>query len=133
MARNLKSDSDQKYTGVHSEVLKSLVSKCASMKSEMDEARGELGAAIKDAEDTHGIHRKAFKLALTLRNIEDAPRADFLRALNDYIAKLGLDAQGDLFDERDDDEDGEDEAPRETIAAAKVEGIERLKSIKPLN
>lgn len=99
MAEKLKSGASGKHTGVHPEVLKSLASQCAAMKADMDESRGELGAKIKDAEETHGIHRGAFKLALKLRNMEDAPRADFLRALNDYIDKMGLRAQADLFEE----------------------------------
>lgn len=131
MARKLKDDKSDKYTGVHAEVLKSLASSIGAMKADMDEARGEMGSAIKNAEEAHGVHRQAFKLALRLRNMEDAPRADFLRSLNDYIAKLGLDAQADLFDEdRDDaDEDGDDEP----ASPAPVEGIDNLRHIKPLN
>ena len=110
----------KKASGIHPEVLKSLIGKCDSIRAEMDEARGELGAAIKDAEDTHGINRKAFKLCLSLRRMEDDKRADFLRSLDDYRKKLGFDDQLDMF------EDGEgDEAKRRSTQGAKAAADDR--------
>ncbi|MHB2205032.1 hypothetical protein [Methylobacterium sp. CM6257] len=109
MAEKLK-NAKQK-PGIHPEVLKSLIAKCDGMKADMDEARGELGAAVKDAEDVHGINRKAFKLVLSLKHMEDDKRADFLRSLNDYVEKLDLGPQADLFDEGD-------EAARRTAQGA---------------
>jgi uncharacterized protein (UPF0335 family) len=98
--------------GIHPEVLKSLIAKCDGMKADMDEARGELGAAVKDAEEVHGINRKAFKLVLSLKRMEDDKRADFLRSLSDYVEKLDLGPQADLFDE------GDEEARRAAQGAA---------------
>ena len=83
--------------GIHPEVLKSLVAQCNGMKAEMDEARGELGAAVKNAEDTHGVNRKAFKLVLSMLRMEPAAKDDFLNSVIDYSQKLGLAPQGDLF------------------------------------
>lgn len=112
MAKKLTSE---KTTGIHPEVLKSLISKCDGMKAEMDEARGELGAAVKDAEETHGINRKAFKLVLSLKRMEQDKRDDFLRSLDDYREKLDLNPQPDLF------ADGEgDEAQRRAAQAEKA-------------
>ncbi|MEE7478448.1 hypothetical protein [Methylobacterium hispanicum] len=112
MAKKLTSE---KTTGIHPEVLKSLISKCDGMKADMDEARGELGAAVKDAEEVHGINRKAFKLALSLTRMEQDKRDDFLRSLDDYREKLDLNPQPDLF------ADGEgDEAQRRASQAAKA-------------
>lgn len=108
-----------KVTGVHPEVLKSLVRTCNAHKTDMDEARGELGAAVKNAEDAHGIHRKAFKLCLSLDRMEDAARADFLRAFDDYRGKLDLNPQPDMFDE------GGDEAQRRAEQEAKAESDDR--------
>ncbi|GEP06444.1 hypothetical protein [Methylobacterium oxalidis] len=126
MAEKLKSAT---RAGIHPEVLKSLISKCDGMKADMDEARGELGAAIKDAEDTHGIHRKAFKLVLSLKRMESAARADFLRALDDYREKLGLNPQKDLFDEAEGDEQAR-RAQQTEAAAAADRAAENSKTLK---
>jgi uncharacterized protein (UPF0335 family) len=112
MAEKLKK-TGSKAAGIHPEVLKSLISKCDGMKADMDEARGELGAAIKDAEETHGVHRKAFKMVLGLKRMETAARSDFLRAFDDYRTKLDLNDQPDMFD-------GGDEATRRAAEAAKA-------------
>ena len=131
MAEKLKQPAAKK-TGIHPEVLKSLISKCDGMKADMDEARGELGAAVKDAEEAHGINRKAFKLVLSLKRMEQDKRDDFLKSLSDYVAKLDLGPQADLFDEGD-------EAGRrasQDAAAAEQDQVgenkKRLKGIKQL-
>lgn len=100
MAEKLKQPAAKK-TGIHPEVLKSLIAKCDSMKADMDESRGELGAAVKDAEEAHGINRKAFKLVLSLKRMEQDKRDEFLKSLTDYVEKLDLGPQADLFDEGD--------------------------------
>ncbi len=70
---------------------------------------------MKDAEEVHGINRKAFKLALSLTRMEQDKRDDFLRSLDDYREKLDLNPQPDLF------ADGEgDEAQRRAAQAAKA-------------
>ena len=71
----------------------------------MDEARGELGAAVKDAEETHGINRKAFKLAMSLSRMDESKRSDFLRSLDDYRAKLELNPLPDMFADGHGDEE----------------------------
>ncbi|MFE1598211.1 hypothetical protein [Methylobacterium sp. ID0610] len=88
-----------KPKGIHPEVLKSLVGKCQGIKADLDEARGELGSAIKDAEETHGINRPAFKLAMKLQGMETDKRRDFMRSLADYCDKLGLNDQADMFED----------------------------------
>jgi len=133
MAEKLKK-SGPKAAGIHPEVLKSLISKCDGMKADMDEARGELGAAIKDAEETHGVHRKAFKQVLALKRMESAARSDFLRAFDDYREKLDLNDQPDMFDEGDEQsrrdaqsaKAAEDAAIVEKNAAALKGGIKQL-------
>ena len=126
MAKKL-SESGKKQDGIHPEVLRSLIKKCDAIKGEMDETRGELGAAVKDAEEAHGVHRRAFKLALSLNRMEEAARSDFLRALDDYRGKLGFDDQADMFDDAPGDgaaagagDDG-DEALRRLQQGAKAE------------
>ncbi|GJE13668.1 hypothetical protein [Methylobacterium longum] len=131
MAEKLKQAAAKKI-GIHPEVLKSLISKCDGMKADMDEARGELGAAVKDAEEAHGINRKAFKLVLSLKRMEQDKRDDFLKSLSDYVTKLDLGPQADLFDEGD--EAGR-RAAQDAAAAEQdqfAENKKRLKGIKQL-
>ncbi|GEL44264.1 hypothetical protein MEX01_48550 [Methylorubrum extorquens] len=90
-----------KKDGIRADVLRALINKCDEMRSDMDEARGELGSAVKDAEETHGINRKAFKLAMSLMRMEETKRSDFLRSLDDYRAKLELNPLPDMFEEGD--------------------------------
>ncbi|ACA18447.1 hypothetical protein M446_4089 [Methylobacterium sp. 4-46] len=110
-------------TGINPKVLDSLVRKCEGIKGEMDECRGELGAAIKDAEEAHGVHRKAFKQMIALRKMDEAARADYLRAFDDYREKLGLNAQADMFDEPP-------RASADPGAKQAAENVERLKGMK---
>lgn len=91
----------KKKDGIRADVLRALINKCDEMRSDMDEARGELGSAVKDAEETHGINRKAFKLAMSLMRMEETKRSDFLRSLDDYRAKLELNPLPDMFEEGD--------------------------------
>lgn len=107
MAKKLKPDTnDDEGRGgggreIAKSVLRGLVNTCNFQKGKLDEARGEYGPMIKSAEDKHGIHRKAFKLSLTLDNMEPAARSDFLRAFDDYREKLGFDDQDDLLSSGD--------------------------------
>ena len=132
MAEKLKAKKD---TGIAPSVLKSLIDVCNSHKGDMDEARGELGAAVKKAEDVHGVHRKAFNDCRKLTRMEDSARADYLRAFDDYRAKLDLNPAPDLFDEG---KDGDEAARRATQDAAAsdqdqvAENKARLKGIKQL-
>ena len=79
--------------------LKQIVRAYEDHKGEMDEARGEIGALLKDAESTHGLHRAAFKQAVKLKNSAPEKCADFLRAFDSYRHILGLDDQVDLFED----------------------------------
>ena len=102
-------------TGVQKQVLESLVAKANGIQADMDTSRGELGSAVKNAEDTHGVHRKAFKQVCTLTRMEQGKRDEYLRAFDDYRDKLNLHPDPDLF------EDGGDEAKRRQAQDAKAE------------
>lgn len=136
MAEKLKK-TGSKAAGIHPEVLKSLVSKCDGMKADMDEARGELGAAIKDAEETHGVHRRAFKMVLGLKRMESAARSDFLRAFDDYRTKLDLNDQPDMFAEAEGDEAARrakveaDAAAADTAAEKNTKALKGIKQLEP--
>ncbi|TGY87337.1 hypothetical protein E5163_14815 [Marinicauda algicola] len=94
--KQLREETDQ--TRMPSEeVLKNLARQVTSAKAEMDEARGEIGAMIKSAEETHNVHRKAFKLCLQLDRMDDDKRDAFLAHFDDYREKLKLDRAGKLF------------------------------------
>lgn len=129
MAEKLNSKSD-KQTGVNASVLRSLVNVCNGHKAEMDESRGELGAAVKKAEEVHGVHRRAFKLCLTLDRMEDAARGDFLRAFDDYRAKLDLNPPADLFADGEGDEEKRRAAQAAKGAAEDSQAEKNTKALK---
>jgi len=138
MAEKLASKTD-KQTGVNATVLRSLVNVCNGHKHEMDESRGELGAAVKKAEEVHGVHRRAFKLCLSLDRMEEAARGDFLRAFDDYRTKLDLNPPADLFAEGEGDEEqrraaqagkaAADDSVAEKNAKALKAGIKQLDAV----
>ncbi len=103
----------KKKDGIRADVLRALVNKCDGMKADMDEARGELGAAVKDAEEVHGINRKAFKLCMSLQRMEETKRDDFLRSFDDYRAKLELNPDPDLFEEGDEEKRRAEQAEKQ--------------------
>lgn len=127
MAERLKSKTP-KAAGINPTVLQALISKCETIKTKMDGQRGELGAAVKNAEDAHGVHRKAFKLALTVKNMDESARADFLRAFDDYRDKLGFNDQGDMFA---DDKTGEKGDPDAAAVAKNTEALKGVKQLEP--
>ncbi len=107
---------------VNKKVFDTLVSRVSTMNSKMSETRGELGSFIKDAEETHGIHRGAFKLAVKLHNMEDLKMKDFLRGFDLYREYLKLDTRAaqDLL-ANDGEEEGDDEGEQDEAGAADEE------------
>lgn len=79
--------------------LKQILGNYRSMKDDMDEARGDIGNMLKNAENDLGLHRGAFKLAAKLNGQSPEKRADFLRAFDSYRHILELDDQPDMLDE----------------------------------
>ena len=80
------------------DLLEELVSECGNYQAEMDSARGSMGTAIKTREESHNLHRKAFKWAMQLRRMEPEKRTALLQDLKLYIKWLDLDNQPDLFE-----------------------------------
>lgn len=95
---------------VNKKVFETLVSRAASINSKMATQRGEIGTLMKDAEETHGVHRGAFKLALKLNGMEDLKMKDFLRSFDIYREYLKLDTRGtsDLLENEGDEAEGDD-------------------------
>lgn len=96
---------------VNKKVFETLVSRAASINSKMATQRGEIGTLMKDAEETHGVHRGAFKLALKLNGMEDLKMKDFLRSFDIYREYLKLDTRGTsdmLENDGDEAEEGDD-------------------------
>ena len=60
-------------------------------KGKADEARGDMGATLKNAQNDHNIHRKAFKLAMQVLNMDDTKKAEFLAHFDHYREQMGLD------------------------------------------
>lgn len=81
---------------VDPDALKSLVSQIETMKSDMDDARSEMGTLYKNAENDLGINRMALKQAIKLKNMESLKRSEWLRSFNAYCEILGVNAQGEL-------------------------------------
>lgn len=69
-----------------------------NLKQEMDDTRTDIANLLKTAEETHGIHKAAFKLIHKLQNMSSEKRADFLRAFDSYRHILELDDQPDMLD-----------------------------------
>lgn len=102
MAKKLK-DAVKQQGLTEPEFLDKFTQRIASMEEDMASARGELGSAYKNAETEKGLHRKAFKLAHTLRKMAVEKRADFLRAFDHYRDAMVLDGeQSDLFEDNPD-------------------------------
>jgi len=70
----------------------------AALKAKSAEVRGKIGAAVKNAEEDHGIHRGASALWIKLDRMEDEARDAFLKAFDDMRTALGYATQSDLFD-----------------------------------
>lgn len=80
------------------DVVKKQAAGMSTLKSSMDEVRGEMGQLVKDGEETHGIHRGAMKQAFKLSRMESGSRAEYLRHFDHYRAALALDDQQSLLD-----------------------------------
>lgn len=104
MAKKLSANADQNMP--NGEVLKSVISRMNGAKAKMDEARGDLGSIIKNAEDSHNIHRAALKLVAKLEKMDSAKLSDWLAHFDHYRQVRGLDqmAGPSMFDDPDADE-----------------------------
>ena len=69
----------------------------AALKAKSAEVRGKIGAAVKNAEEDHGIHRGASALWIKLDRMEEEARDAFLKAFDDMRTALGYATQTDLF------------------------------------
>ena len=76
--------------------LKALVAEIEAMKSDMDDARSEMGTLYKNAENDLGINRMALKQAIKLKNMESVKRAEWRRSFENYNEILGNNDQGEL-------------------------------------
>lgn len=67
------------------------------LKSKAASIRGDIGAAVKNAEEDYGIHRGASALWIKLEGMADEQRDAFLKAFDDMRIALGRAHQTDLF------------------------------------
>lgn len=81
--------------------LRRFASEFRAAKDEMESARGSQGAIVKAMEDSLGINRKMFKLAVHLAGLEPPKGADLFRELESCCATLGVFDQAELFDDDD--------------------------------
>lgn len=80
---------DEKFVE-HVKSIRALKTKAASI-------RGEIGAAVKNAEEDYGIHRGAAAMWIKIDAMEEEARNAFLKAWDDMRTALGYAHQGELF------------------------------------
>lgn len=73
------------------------VDNVGALKSKGAAIRGQIGAAVKAAEEDYGIHRGAASLWIKLKNMNEEARTSFLKAFDDMRTALGYANQDDLF------------------------------------
>lgn len=73
------------------------VDNVGALKSKGAAIRGQIGAAVKAAEEDYGIHRGASALWIKLKNMNDEQRIAFLKAFDDMRTALGFATQTELF------------------------------------
>lgn len=66
--------------------------------ADMDEARGKIGAMIKNAEETRNVHRKAFKILTQVEKMDASKRSEFLLHLDHYLKIRGHAPEKGLFE-----------------------------------
>lgn len=119
----------------HPEVLKTLASQVSRSQADMDTARGEIGSTMKNAEDKHQVHRKAFKQSIVLRKMDSTKLAEYLRHFDHYRQVFELDklAGTDMLRENNAEQmakaAGVADTPAETVAES-VEDDPRPDSLK---
>lgn len=83
-------------TGMTKERLEELAGTVNAYKAEQDTARGHHANAVKDYENTHGLHRKGFKDALKVRNMESTQQSAYMEAFKQYCEWFGVGTQQEL-------------------------------------
>jgi len=73
------------------------VENLATLKSKGAEIRGQIGAAVKGAEEDYGIDRWATKISLALKAMTEENRRARLKSLRDQFTALGWGEMDDLF------------------------------------
>jgi hypothetical protein len=91
----------------NAQVVKTCISRAGKIEADLAESRGELGSFVKEAEDKHNIHRKAFKLTRQLDRMDPTKLAEFLRHFDHYRKIVDLDTKAgmDMFEEGEKEED----------------------------
>jgi hypothetical protein len=96
--------------------LKKLLAAKRSTKKDVGELNGTLGQLLREAQENHNLHRKAFAVAHTLDMMENEKIRDFLDHLEYYLDISGIQKRADSVmkmdlsgeeGEGDDDDDGE--------------------------
>lgn len=97
----------------------------ALAQSDMDEARGKIGALVKNAENTKNLHRKAFKILCQVEKMDSSKREEFLLHLGHYLKARGHTPSKGLFDDAIADPPapkGPSKVRRDVAAVDKLEG-----------
>lgn len=90
--------SDMEAADFTSEMALSLHRDVVTSATQAAEIRGAVGARIKALQESHGLNSKAFKMASTIRKMENGKREHFIRDLNGYMELLQCNQQKDIMD-----------------------------------
>ncbi len=100
--RTVERDDDDELEGEPAEFdpeqFKKHVANIGALKSKGAAIRGEIGAAVKNAEEDYGIHRGAASTIIKLHNMNEEARTAWFKAFDDMRTALGYATQADLFD-----------------------------------
>lgn len=90
-------------------------------------ARGDYASLLKSKQETHGLNLKAFKMASTIRKMENGKREHFFRDLLTYCDMMDVNQQKDILDTMADNAAGR---PRSDLDAA-MDGEPRERATEP--
>lgn len=86
--------------GVTPALLKKTITQIDEIKAQISELQGDLGSTVKRFDDQGG-NKKAMNIVRSLMSMETNKAADFWSCLLEYMEEMGVFAQHELFDPRD--------------------------------
>jgi len=120
---NASADRDAQTTvgGVTPSLLKKTISQVDEIKAQLSELQGDLGSTIKKFDDQGG-NKKAMNWTRFLINLESNKAKDFWTCLLEYMDEMGVFAQHELFDPRDQNANAKKPEAASPVVAATMTG-----------
>lgn len=104
-------DNDMQANELTETILRDLHSLALGTATRAAETRAEYANKVKGLQESHGLNGKAFKMASTIRKIENGKRERYIRDLLTYMKMLGCDQQQDLLDRMENNTAGKVRSP----------------------